>query len=98
MKNSSDYLSIRPFGVVGAGLLGDLPRAPAQGIGRCRPQAAMAPHGGIWGLSFASLLRFCAVAARRNSSLAPHGPRSLKRAIRRMRFRCAKSARRALYH
>ncbi|CDM62186.1 hypothetical protein LPU83_pLPU83d_0816 (plasmid) [Rhizobium favelukesii] len=49
------------------------------------------PCGDLCGLSFASLLRFWAVAASRNSSRAPHGPRSLKRAIRRMRFRCAKS-------
>jgi hypothetical protein len=33
----------------------------------------------------------CAVAARRNSSLAPHGPRSRKRPTRRMRLRWANS-------
>jgi len=34
-------------------------------------------------LSFASLPRFCAVAASKNSSRAPHGPLILNRAIRR---------------
>ena len=41
------------------------------------------------GISLASFLRFCAVVARRNSSRAPFGPRSLSRSRRRMRFRCA---------
>jgi hypothetical protein len=36
-----------------------------------------------------SLRRFWAVAARRNSSWAPHGPRSRRRSRRRMRLRCA---------
>jgi hypothetical protein len=39
------------------------------------------------GRSLASFLRFCAVAASRNSSLAPQGPRSLRRASLRMRLR-----------
>ena len=43
------------------------------------------------GTSFASLRRFWAVAARRNSSRAPVGPRSLSRSSLRMRLRCAKS-------
>jgi len=37
--------------------------------------------------SFASFLRFCAVAASRNSSRAPIGPRNLRRPSRRMRLR-----------
>ncbi len=40
---------------------------------------------------FASFLRFWAVAASRNSSLAPHGPRNRSRPRPRMRLRCAKS-------
>ncbi len=43
------------------------------------------------GTIFASFLRFWAVAASRNSSRAPHGPRSRRRSSRRMRFRCANS-------
>ncbi len=43
----------------------------------------------VVGLSFASLLRFCAVAASKNSSLAPHGPRSRSRPSRKMRLGCA---------
>jgi hypothetical protein len=43
------------------------------------------------GISFASFLRFWAVAARRNSVLAPCGPLSRSRFSRRTRFRCAKS-------
>ena len=43
------------------------------------------------GISFASLRRFWAVAARRNSSRAPHGPRSRRRSRRRMRLRWANS-------
>ena len=47
---------------------------------------------GAWkGASFASFLRFWAVAANRNSSLAPLGPRRRNRSSLRMRFRCAKS-------
>ena len=40
------------------------------------------------GMSFASFLRFWAVAANRDSSLAPLGPRRRKRSSLRMRFRC----------
>jgi len=36
-------------------------------------------------------LRFCAVAVRRNSSLAPLKPRNRRRSIFRMRFMCANS-------
>src|SRR6202042_3220109 len=43
------------------------------------------------GLKRASRLRFWAVAARRNSSLAPFGPLSRKRARRRIRLRWANS-------
>src|SRR5882757_6052972 len=41
--------------------------------------------------SFASFLRFWAVAASRNSSRAPLGPRSLRRPSLRMRLRWANS-------
>jgi hypothetical protein len=43
------------------------------------------------GINFASFLRFWAVAARRNSSRAPFGPRSRGRSSLRMRLRCANS-------
>src|SRR5665647_1165833 len=43
------------------------------------------------GISFASFRRFWAVAARRNSSCAPFGPRSRRRPRLRMRLRCANS-------
>jgi hypothetical protein len=41
--------------------------------------------------NFASLRRFWAVAASRNSSLAPFGPRRRSRPSLRIRLRCAKS-------
>lgn len=41
----------------------------------------------VIGLSLASFLRFWAVAASRNSSRAPRGPRSRRRPSRRMRLR-----------
>ena len=43
------------------------------------------------GMSFASFLRFWAVAARWNSSRAPHGPRNRSRRRPRMRLRWANS-------
>src|SRR5580698_3156411 len=43
------------------------------------------------GLKRARRLRFCAVAARRNSSLAPFGPLSRKRARRRIGLRWVNS-------
>lgn len=43
------------------------------------------------GRSFASFRRFCAVAARWNSSRAPFGPRNRRRPRSRMRFKCANS-------
>ena len=43
------------------------------------------------GKILASFRRFWAVAARRNSSFAPHGPRNRSRPKPRMRLRCAKS-------
>jgi Transposase domain (DUF772) len=46
---------------------------PATGVGR--------------GISFASFLKFGAVAANKNSSLAPLGPRRRNRSSLRMRFR-----------
>jgi hypothetical protein len=41
--------------------------------------------------SFASLRRFCAIAAIVNSNWAPHGPRKRRRPSRKMRLRCANS-------
>ena len=41
------------------------------------------------GISFASFLRFWAVAASRNSSRATFGPLSRRRSIFKMRFKCA---------
>ena len=64
-----------------------MPGGGAQGIGFLPSYAAMTPHSGLAGLSFANLLRFWAVAASRNSSRAPRGPLSLKRAIWRIRLR-----------
>ena len=47
----------------------------------------VAKMGAGSGMSFASFLRFWAVAANRNSSLAPFGPRRRNRPSLRMRFR-----------
>ncbi len=44
------------------------------------------------GLDRASLRKFCAVTASTHSSLAPHGPRSRKRASRNTRLRGARTA------
>ena len=55
---------------------------------------AQPPHAGFGigiGISFASLRRFWAAAARWNSSRAPFGPRSRRRSSLRMRLRCANS-------
>ena len=41
----------------------------------------------IW----ASLRRFCAIAANVNSNWAPHGPRNRSRPSRKIRFKCANS-------
>ncbi len=53
---------------------------------------AAPPHeakiGAGKGMSFASFRRFWAVAANRNSSLAPLGPRRREQCSLRMRFRC----------
>jgi hypothetical protein len=57
------------------------PRAPSW--------AAYAAITSPAGRSRASRRRFCAVAASRNSSLAPHGPRSRRRPSRNMRLRWA---------
>jgi hypothetical protein len=43
--------------------------------------------GGGRATSFASRRRFCAIAARVNSSCAPHGPRNRSRPSRKMRLR-----------
>jgi hypothetical protein len=64
-----------------------LPRVPRLGPG----YAAIISISALAGLNLASRRKFCAVAARRNSSLAPHGPRSRKRPTRRMRLRWANS-------
>ena len=52
---------------------------------------AVSPHtamiGVDTGISFASFLRFWAVAARRNSSRAPQGPLNRNRSSLRMRLR-----------
>jgi hypothetical protein len=64
-----------------------LQRVPRLGPG----YAAIISIRALAGLNLASRRKFCAVAARRNSSLAPHGPRSRKRPTRRMRLRWANS-------
>jgi hypothetical protein len=56
-----------------------------------RRYAAIAGESAFIGLSRASRLRFWAVAARRNSSLAPFGPLRRRRVRRRMRLRWANS-------
>jgi hypothetical protein len=53
--------------------------------------AGQASAGSLRGISLASFRRFWAVAARRNSSRAPHGPLSRSRSSPRMRLRWAKS-------
>jgi len=57
--------------------------------------ARYAKHGSVTGggrtTSFASLRRFCAIAASVNSNWAPHGPRSRRRPSRKIRLRCANS-------
>ena len=58
---------------------------------RARSVAAASPYaakiGAGSGMSFASFRRFGAVAANRNSSLAPFGPRKRSRSSLRIRFR-----------
>ncbi len=62
---------------------------------RCLLRGRIAPPyagcGTGMGMSFASFLRFWAVAARWNSSRAPDGPRNRSRSRRKMRFKCANS-------
>ena len=55
------------------------------------PYAAGRNARGRGSTSLASLRRFCATAASRNSSLAPNGPRNRRRLRRRIRLRCANS-------
>jgi hypothetical protein len=74
LKNSMDFPPIHPFRSFGRVVIGYLPCASAQGIDVCRAHAAMARCDDLCGLSLASLLRFWAVAASKNSSRAPHGP------------------------
>src|SRR5262245_23913786 len=53
-------------------------------------EAASPIYAVVWagiGISFAIFRRFWAVAARMNSSLAPFGPRSLRRSSLRIRLR-----------
>jgi hypothetical protein len=57
-----------------------------------RRRAGTAIHwSGGFQTSFASFLRFCAVAASMNSSWAPYGPRNRSQARFKIRFRCANS-------
>lgn len=88
VKNSLEGLLILPFCFWESGFAGP-PRGNARDIDFCRSQVATTP----WrGLRLTSHLKFGAVAARRNSSREASGRRSLKRAIRRMRMRCAHSS------
>ena len=64
------------------------PLSAARGGRRYAPIAASSPPVG---LKRARRLRFWAVAARRNSSLAPFGPLRRRRASRRIRLRWANS-------
>jgi hypothetical protein len=74
----------------GEGLEGLLGRR----LGRHPGRYAAGISGSILiGLMRASRLRFWAVAARRNSSLAPFGPLKRRRARRRIRLRCAIASR-----
>ena len=66
-------------------------RVGGRGAASSAGYAATASIGGIAGRNRASRRRFCAVAASRNSSLAPHGPRSRNRPSPRMRLRWANS-------
>ncbi len=60
-------------------------------VGRAASPSQAAMACGAFGRSLASFLRFCAAAARWNSSRAPFGPRSRSRSSLRMRFRWANS-------
>ena len=53
-------------------------------------QGIASATGGGRMTSFASLRRFCAIAASVNSNWAPHGPRKRRRPSRKIRLRCAK--------
>lgn len=70
LKNSLDWLFIRPISFFRAAYQCFCAHAAAQGLKSCGSHVAITPYGGVCGLSFASLLRFCAVAASRNSSRA----------------------------
>ena len=59
--------------------------------GDLSPSPHVAKTGVGRGMSFASFLGFWAVAANRNSSLAPLGPRRRNRSSPRMRLRQANS-------
>ena len=63
--------------------------ASAAAVSEAKPGAPphVAKTGAGRGMSFASFRRFWAVAANRNSSLAPFGPRRRNRSSLRMRFR-----------
>jgi hypothetical protein len=75
-----------------------LPQLPPQGAVLSKKASAQnspknakraSVTGGGRTTSFASLRRFCAVAARVNSNWAPHGPRKRRRPSRKIRLRCA---------
>ena len=70
--------------------LGRLENGRASALG---PQKAVAiAASGLFGINHAAILRkFCAVAASKNSSLAPFRPRRRNLSNRRMRLRCANS-------
>jgi len=70
-------LTIRPLQSGDTGML-------TYGTGYARHGSAA---GGGRATSFASRRRFCAIAARVNSSCAPHGPRNRRRPSRKMRLR-----------
>src|SRR5271155_1093321 len=63
----------------------------ATNLTRAQARQAVGAIGGGRATSFASLRRFCAIAASVNSNWAARGPRNRRRPSRRMRFKCANS-------
>src|SRR5271163_2252244 len=63
----------------------------ATNLTRAQARQAVGAIGGGRATSFASLRRFCAIAAGVNSNWAPRGPRNRRRPSRKMRFKCANS-------
>jgi hypothetical protein len=84
VKHSVRWGSSTCFGEGLEGLFGRLGRHPGR-------YAASISGSLLIGLRRTSRLRFWAVAARRNSSLAPFGPLKRRRARRRILLRCANS-------